>query len=48
MFNILKIIVCITIIVNNLTGFESISGVSMKDLTPKVYYNIESKICFWK
>ena len=48
MFNILKMIVCITIIVNILTGFESISGVSMKDLTPKVYYNIESKICFWK
>lgn len=37
-----------TLIINILTGFLNISGVSMKKISPKVYLNVEHTICFWK
>lgn len=45
---IVILIVIFTLIINILTGFLSISGVSMKMISPKVYLDVEHTICFWK
>ena len=45
---IVILIAIFTLIINILTGFLSISGVSMKMISPKVYLDVEHTICFWK
>ena len=37
-----------TLIINILTGFLSVSGINMKRISPRIYFNVEYGICFWK
>ena len=45
---IIYIIIVWTIIINLLSGFCSVGGISMKNSSPKKYFKIEKSIVFWK